>query len=60
MSLPNFVNFEPFNILRRKMRAEGMGHFDFQMPERAAEQPAATSKPARRSRRRKPAAKVDE
>lgn len=27
MNLPNFVNFEPFNKLRRDMRASKLGHF---------------------------------
>ena len=36
MSLPNFVNFEPFNVLRRKMRAENLGRFEFDLPQRDA------------------------
>lgn len=52
MSLPNFVNFEPFNILRRKMRAEHMGHFEFDMPEREVKPEPAAAKPKRRSKAR--------
>ncbi len=27
MNLPNFINFEPFNALRRQMHTERVGHF---------------------------------
>ncbi len=30
MPLPNFINFEPFNQLRRKMHTERMGNFHFE------------------------------
>ncbi len=60
MSLPNFVNFEPFNVLRRKMRAENLGAFEFDMPERhtqgeAAVAPKPAAKSAARPRKRAPA-----
>ncbi len=51
MSLPNFVNFEPFNQLRRKMHAEHLGRFGrvwkpdvqaVEMPEMPVEAPDQT------------------
>ena len=29
MNLPNFINFEPFNQLRRAMRSNKLGHYEF-------------------------------
>lgn len=64
MSLPNFVNFEPFNVLRRKMRAENLGQFEFDLPKRDAKagpkvraKAKAASKSAAKSAA-KPAAKA--
>lgn len=53
MSLPNFVNFEPFNILRRKMRAEHMGSFEFHVPERETKADQGVVKPKRRNKSRR-------
>ncbi len=37
MTLPNFINFEPFNALRRKMHAERLGRFGDPLPPEASE-----------------------
>lgn len=45
MNLPNFINFEPFNLLRHKMRILKLGDFDldrYRREHRSADQKGAT------------------
>lgn len=50
MNLPNYINFDPFNKLRRQMHAQSLGKFDIN----------AARKPAEPKTRRKKAASKTE
>ena len=39
MNLPNFINFEPFNLLRHKMRILKLGDFDLERYRREQREP---------------------
>ncbi len=66
MGLPNFINFEPFNVLRQRMRTQRLGRFGppdwvapvepSELPPVPAGAPGVEPGAARGRRRNRPAA----